>query len=106
MGQQEIVGGSALRRLVLVLAVAVLMAAMMVAMAVPAFAKADPLGHPGSNNAPYASLDIGGGTVTTFRALPPGQDKPVDGQDIGGKGDSQHGNPGQETNKVIPLGGP
>jgi hypothetical protein len=38
MGQQEIVAGSALRRLVLVLAVAAVMAAMMVAMASPAFA--------------------------------------------------------------------
>jgi hypothetical protein len=38
MGQQQTVAGGALRRMILVLAVAALMAAMMVATAVPAFA--------------------------------------------------------------------
>jgi len=39
--QQEIVAGSALRRIILVLAVAALMAMMVAAMAAPAFAAAD-----------------------------------------------------------------
>ena len=38
MGQQQTVAGSALRRMIMVLAVAALMAAVMVATAVPAFA--------------------------------------------------------------------
>jgi hypothetical protein len=38
MGQQQTVAGGALRRMILVLAVAALMAAVMVATAVPAFA--------------------------------------------------------------------
>jgi len=38
MGQQQTVAGSALRRIIMVLAVAVLIAAVMVATAVPAFA--------------------------------------------------------------------
>jgi len=38
MGQQQTVAGSALRRKIMVLAVAALMAAVMVATAVPAFA--------------------------------------------------------------------
>jgi len=39
MGQQQTAAGSALRRIILVLAVAALMAVMMAAMAVPAFAR-------------------------------------------------------------------
>ena len=95
-----------MRRILLVLTVAALMAAMMVAMAVPAFAK----GNPGSHNAPYASLheDSDGNLdfVTVFKAAPASGAEPLGGDVIGGKGGSSHGNPGQDLNFSIPVGGP
>ena len=42
MGQQQTVAGNALRRIILVIAVAAVMAAMMAASAMPAFAKGPP----------------------------------------------------------------
>jgi hypothetical protein len=46
MGQQAVVTGSALRRIILVLTVAAVMAALMLASAMPAFAKGPPKGPP------------------------------------------------------------
>jgi hypothetical protein len=88
---QEIVAGSALRRLALVLAVAAVMATLMATMAVPAFAK----GNPTSHDAPYAS--VGDDYVVTYKAAPAGGAKP--------EGNSAGGNPGQVRNNDISLGG-
>jgi hypothetical protein len=46
MGQQETVASSALKRMILVLTVAAVMAALMLASVMPAFAKGPPKGPP------------------------------------------------------------
>ena len=61
MGQQETVAGSALRRMIMTLAVTALMAAMIVVMAVPAMAKTDkdydyPAGQPTASGSERSSV--------------------------------------------------
>jgi hypothetical protein len=58
MGQQQTVGSSALRRIILVLTVAALMAAMLVASAMPAFAAKPAFAdHPGEKD--FAGPELG-----------------------------------------------
>ena len=64
MGHQEIVAGSGLRRIIVVLVVAALMAAMIVAMASPAFAK----GGPSPENCERIAIHA---RATGHGALPP-----------------------------------
>ena len=82
MGQQQTVAGSALRRILLVLAVAALMSAMLVAMAAPAFAK--------FNFNPHFGGGVGGESGT-------GVDTGVSGQSVPGKG-------GQGCGPSVPFG--
>ena len=71
MGQQETVAGSALRRMILVLAVAALMAVLMAVMAAPAFARSTT----GSDNAAFGFGQGSGGGA--FVNAGEGQDDPA-----------------------------
>ena len=81
MSQQEIVAGSAVRRFILVLVVAAVMAAMMVAMASPAFASKTAEGctdKPGTSTialTPGAPIDRNGDQVACGYTNPQGDTK-------------------------------
>ena len=88
MGQQQTVAGSTLaRRMVLALAIAAVMALLVMALAVPAFAasqKGNQIGNQtsGLNTSPYYGPGFGGREVTAEAAKPS-----ADPQDPPGVGD-------------------
>jgi hypothetical protein len=86
-----------MKHLMMVLAVGVLLVAMVLATAVPAFAKGNPTGKTN----PFAS--VSDDSVMTFKALP-AYFSP-DGFVPNGK-DSEGGNTGYQANKTVDLGGP